>query len=169
VDHEPAAPRRGSFALTTRAFIPCPVDEVFAFFGDASNLNVLTPPLLHFRILTPAPVEMRPGALIDYRIRIRGLPVAWRTRIAEWAPPHRFVDEQLKGPYLEWVHTHTFRAHEGGTLMDDHVRYRVPGGTLVNRLFVQRELRAIFRYRLEALREVFGCAASPLDLDVTFR
>jgi ligand-binding SRPBCC domain-containing protein len=157
---------RGTFELTTRAFIPYPIVNVFAFFGDAANLDRLTPPQLRFRILTPLPIPMGVDTFIEYRIRLRGVPIRWRTHIAVWDPPYRFVDEQVRGPYRQWVHTHTFRPLAGGTLMDDRVRYRVPGGGVVNRLFVERELRTIFRYRLHALREAFSCEASPLDEDV---
>jgi ligand-binding SRPBCC domain-containing protein len=142
--------------LRTSIRLPRPLAEVFAFFADASNLEALTPPFLRFRILNPRPVEMRPGALIDYRIRLRGLPVTWRTRITEWEPPHRFVDEQLRGPYRLWVHEHTFEEVEGGTLCADHVRYAVPGGALVNRFLVEPDVRRIFAYRHEKLQQLFG-------------
>lgn len=164
-----SAPARGTFELTTRAWIPRPVDEVFGFFGDAHNLNILTPPFLHFRILTPAPIAMAPGTLIDYHIRLRGVPITWRTRIAAWDPPVTFVDEQLRGPYRLWHHTHTFVEVDGGTMMEDRVRYRVLGGALVHRLFVRRDLERIFTYRLDALREVFGCGASSHDTAVAIR
>jgi ligand-binding SRPBCC domain-containing protein len=160
---------RSTFELSTTAWLPQPVDEVFAFFGDAHNLDQLTPPWLHFKVLTPRPIAMRAGTLIDYRITLRGVPMKWRTRISVWEPGCRFVDEQIRGPYLEWVHTHTFDPVDGGTLMKDTVRYRVPGGALVNRLFVERDVSRIFRYRLEALRRHFACAPSPRDEDVTFR
>ena len=160
---------RATFELSTVAWLPRPIDEVFPFFGDAHNLDVLTPPWLHFEILTPPPIEMRVGAVIDYRISLRGLPMTWRTRITEWEPNRRFVDEQLRGPYREWIHTHHFEDVGGGTLMTDTVRYRVPGGRLVNRLFVQRDVTRIFRYRLEALRIHFGCGTSHHDVDVTVR
>lgn len=161
--------KRSTFELSTTAWLPRPVDEVFPFFGDASNLNLLTPPWLHFQILTPPPIEMQAGTLIDYRIRLRGIPMRWRTRISLWEANCRFVDEQLRGPYLEWIHTHTFEPLGGGTLMKDTVRYRVPGGALMNRFFVERDLADIFRYRLDALRNHFGCAPSPRDVDVQFR
>lgn len=161
--------RRSTFELSTSAWLPRPVDEVFAFFGDAHNLDVLTPPWLHFEIRTPGPIRMHAGTLIDYRIRLRGIPIPWRTRITEWAPGRRFVDEQVRGPYREWIHTHTFEPTDGGTLMTDTVRYRVPGGALVNALVVERDVARIFRYRLEALRRAFGCGPSPLDVAVTFR
>lgn len=158
-----------TYELATTAWLPRPVDEVFGFFGDASNLNLLTPPWLHFEILTPAPIPMHVGALIDYRIRLRGIPMTWRTRISQWEPNRRFVDEQVRGPYLEWIHTHSFEPVDGGTSMTDSVRYRVPGGAVVNALFVQRDVTRIFRYRLDALRGVFDCRPSPRDVDVVFR
>lgn len=157
---------RGTYELTTRVWIPRPVDEVFRFFADAHNLDRITPPFLHFRILTPGRFPMQAGALIDYRIRLRLIPMTWRTRIATWEPPARFVDEQVRGPYRLWQHTHTFTALDGGTLMDDRVRYRVPGGPVVNALAVRHQLHRIFRFRLEALRLVFECGRSPHDRDV---
>jgi ligand-binding SRPBCC domain-containing protein len=161
--------KRATFELSTTAWLPQPVDEVFSFFGDAHNLNVITPPWLHFEVLTAKPIAMRAGTLIDYRIRLRGLPIKWRTRISLWEPSRRFIDEQLRGPYLEWIHTHTFDSVDGGTLMKDTVRYRVPGGALINRLFVERDVARIFRYRLEALRRQFACVATARDQDVAFR
>lgn len=155
--------RRGTFELTTRAWLPRPPAEVFPFFADAHNLNLLTPPWLHFEILTAGPIEMHTGALLDYRIRLRGIPIRWKTRITDWQPGHRFVDEQIRGPYLEWVHAHDFRGIDGGTDVTDTVRYRVLGGPLVNALLVQRDVERIFDYRLAALRAHFGAAASPRD------
>lgn len=161
--------KRSTFELSTTAWLPQPVEEVFSFFGDAYNLDVLTPPWLRFEILTPPPIDMRAGTLIDYRIRLRGIPMRWRTRISLWEPNCRFVDEQLRGPYREWIHTHTFESLDGGTLMNDTVRYRVPGGALVNRLVVERDVADIFRYRLEALRRHFACVPNARDVDVRFR
>jgi ligand-binding SRPBCC domain-containing protein len=139
-------------------WLPRPPAEVFPFFADAGNLERLTPPFLRFRILTPRPVEMRPGALIDYRLRVHGVPLGWRTRIEAWEPPHRFVDVQLRGPYRLWHHTHSFEARDGGTLCRDVVRYAAPGGWIVDRLFVRRDVERIFAYRAEVLRELFGVA-----------
>ena len=157
------APRRGTYELTTRVWLPQPVDEVFPFFADAHNLNLLTPAFLHFEILTPRPIAMREGLLLDYRIRLRGLPIRWKTRIRSWEPGRRFVDEQVRGPYLEWVHTHEFVPVDGGTDVLDTVRYRVLGGALVNALIVERDVRGIFEYRLDALRRHFGAQPSATD------
>jgi ligand-binding SRPBCC domain-containing protein len=123
-------------------------DEVFPFFSDAANLEMLTPPWLNFRIVTAPPVQMR----VDYRLRVHGFPVRWRTLITCWEPPFRFVDEQLQGPYRVWVHEHTFEQKGGRTLARDHVRYAPPGGWLIDRLLVRRDIERIFAYRTEALR-----------------
>jgi ligand-binding SRPBCC domain-containing protein len=136
-------------------WLPRPRTEVFAFFGEARNLEALTPPWLKFEVLTPAPIEMRPGTLIDYRIRIHGIPVSWRTEIVEWHPPDRFVDVQRRGPYTLWHHTHTFEEHNGGTLCTDQVQYRPRGGALLNWLFVRRDVERIFSYRREQLGRIF--------------
>lgn len=151
--------------LQTSLFVPRPLQEVFAFFADAHNLQRITPPWVDFRIETPAPIAMHVGALIDYRLKVRGVPVRWRTEITDWQPPHRFVDTQLRGPYWRWVHTHRFREAPGGTVVDDDVDYAVPGGRLVNRLLVQRDLRAIFLHRQRAILDAFDAAAiAPLTV-----
>jgi len=133
-------------------------EEVFPFFADAANLEFLTPSLLHFRVLTPR-IEMREGALIDYRLRIRGVPVGWRTEIEMWEPPLRFVDRQVKGPYRLWRHLHTFEEMDGGTLCGDVVEYElpaVPGRGLVHKWLVRPDLERIFDYRAERMQERFG-------------
>ena len=137
-------------------WLPRRRDEVFPFFSEARNLELLTPPWLKFEVLTPAPIVMRPGTLIDYRIKIHGIPIRWRTEITEWDPPLRFVDVQLSGPYTLWHHIHTFIEHDGGTLCRDEVRYRPRGGALMNWLFVRADVERIFRYRQERLLEVFN-------------
>jgi ligand-binding SRPBCC domain-containing protein len=130
-------------------------EQVFPFFADARNLEALTPPLLRFRVVTPAPIAMARGTLIDYRLRIHGVPVRWRTRIEEWTPSVRFVDAQLRGPYAVWHHTHDFAARPGErTLMRDTVRYGVgygPFGELAHRLLVARDVSAIFDHRAAAI------------------
>lgn len=152
-----------TFTLHTELWLPRPPECVFPFFADAHNLESITPPLLRFSVLTPAPIQMKQGALIDYRLRIRGVPVGWRTRIAAWEPPTRFIDEQLRGPYRLWHHEHTFIAENGGTRCVDHVRYAVPGGPLVeravHRLLVRRDVERIFAFRQERLRAIFGSEA----------
>ena len=135
-------------ALRAEVWLPRPVREVFAFFADAHNLGVLTPAFLHFEVLSPAPISMGVGTLIDYRIRLRGIPIRWRTRITVWDPPRRFVDAQLRGPYRLWEHTHTFEDRDDGTMVVDSVRYALPGpafaSAIVNRLIVARDLTRIF-------------------------
>jgi len=144
--------------------VPRPRPEVFAFFADAANLEALTPSLLAFHILTPQPIDMRPGTIIEYRLRVHGLPVRWKTEITIWEPPHRFVDEQRRGPYRQWSHEHTFEdAPGGGTFVRDRVLYQVPFGRLANWLVVERDVRKIFSYRTEALLRKFG--GQPEDVD----
>lgn len=146
------------FEFRARTRVPRPRAEVFAFFADAGNLQELTPPWLRFEILTPRPIEMHPGALIDYRLHLRFIPIRWRTEITVWEPPHRFVDTQLRGPYRMWIHEHAFEEDGDGTVCHDFVRYAVPFGALANRLVVARDVRRIFAYRERRLREIFGKA-----------
>ncbi|MEI8105628.1 MAG: SRPBCC family protein [Actinomycetes bacterium] len=141
--------------------VPLPVDETFAFFADAFNLEAITPSWLCFRVLTPAPIVMGVGALIDYRLALHRVPVRWRTRIAAWEPGKRFVDVQLSGPFTAWEHTHTFTPTEGGTLIRDVVRYRVPFGPLgeiARRILVRRDVERIFDHRVVAVERLLGRA-----------
>ncbi len=140
----------------TELWLPVPRAKVFPFFADARNLETITPPWLNFRILTPGVIPMRVGALIDYQIRIHGFPVCWRTEITGWNPPFSFCDEQRHGPYRLWRHTHTFTDKDVGTLCHDRVEYAVPGGAMVNRLFIRRDVEKIFIYRAEALKKHFA-------------
>ena len=132
-----------------------PPEAVFPFFADAMNLEAITPPLLRFRVITPGPIAMQAGTLIQYRLRLRGIPVTWKTLIQEWAPSSRFVDTQLSGPYALWHHTHEFEALPGErTLMTDTVRYAVglgPLGAIAHRVVVRRDVEAIFDYRRDTL------------------
>lgn len=142
-------------------WLAAPIEQVFEFFSDAANLQVITPEWFNFRITTPQPIEMREGAIIEYKMKIRHVPIRWRTRIEIWEPPHRFADNQLKGPYKRWFHTHTFESKDGGTLCGDHIEYIVPGGPLapiVHKLFVKRDVDMIFDYRQKKLMEEFGDA-----------
>lgn len=149
--------------FSAEQWLPRPRAEVFPFFADARNLEAITPDWLRFRVVTPGRIELRPGALIDYVLRIHGLPVKWRTEICVWEPPHRFVDQQLRGPYRQWWHEHTFEEQNGGTLCRDLVRYGVPGGALVERLFVRRDVERIFAFRRQKLAEIFAAADSSGD------
>lgn len=145
-----------AFRLTTQLHVPLLREEVFAFFADAMNLQQITPPWLHFSVLTPPPIEMRAGTLIDYRLRLHGIPIRWRTRITAWDPPYRFVDEQVRGPYRFWRHEHTFVPEGDGCLVGDRVDYAVPGGAWVHWLLVRGDVRKIFEYRQRILRQRFS-------------
>jgi ligand-binding SRPBCC domain-containing protein len=137
-------------------WLPRPRQEVFAFFADAANLDAITPPWVKFQTITPGPIEMRAGTLIDHRLRIRGFPIRWRTKITAWEPPARFVDEQIRGPYRLWVHEHLFEERDGGTLVADRVRYAVPLDFIVHPLLVRRDVERIFAWRTECLKRRFG-------------
>ena len=148
--------------------VPHPPAAIFPFFADAANLGELTPPWLSFRIETPTPIAMQVGTLIDYRIGLHGIPLRWRTRISRWQPPHAFADEQLRGPYALWHHTHTFVAVAGGTEIGDEIEMRPRGGPLAGlamRLFVRRDVERIFRYRTEVMAERFGGRATDASLE----
>lgn len=142
--------------FSSRQIIEAPLDEVFTFFSDARNLEHLTPPWLRFEVLTPEPIEMTAGALIDYRLRWRGLPIRWRTEIEVWEPTVRFVDRQIRGPYRLWRHEHLFEEHRGGTMVEDRVEYAAIGGRLAHNLVVNRDVETIFAYRRGALKSIFS-------------
>jgi ligand-binding SRPBCC domain-containing protein len=145
--------------LEREQLVPASLDEVFAFFSDAANLDAMTPGWLHFRILSPLPIAMRSETRIEYRLRLAGLPLRWRTRIARWDPPRGFVDVQESGPYALWEHQHVFQPCDGGVLMADVVRYAPPLGPLgelVHQAGVRAALAAIFDHRFAHIRERFG-------------
>jgi ligand-binding SRPBCC domain-containing protein len=150
---------RVAYRLERTTFIPKPRHEVFQFFADAHNLERITPPFLNFHILTPDPIEMRPGTLIDYELRLYGIPVRWRTRIAEYVPDDYFVDVQLSGPYRSWHHRHDFVDRPGGTEMRDRVDYEMPFGPIgkvVRTLFVGAQLNKIFDHRNATIAQYFS-------------
>lgn len=145
-----------TFIMESRLFLPRSPESIFPFFADAGNLEAITPPWLHFQILTPRPIEMHAGTIIEYRLRLYGIAMSWLTEITEWEPPYRFVDEQKRGPYRKWIHEHTFTARDGGCEMRDSVQYAMRGGWWVDRLFVRKNVRRIFDYRAEMLRHLFA-------------
>lgn len=146
--------------LETEMRLPLPRARVFEFFADAGNLEAITPPELGFEILTPRPIALGVGALIDYRLRLAGVPFRWRTRIALWEPPFCFVDEQLAGPYRSWVHRHEFEEVADGTLIRDRVDYRLPLAPLGELALpvVRLQLRRIFAHRQRRVRELLAGA-----------
>ena len=152
--------------LRTSLILPRPLDEVFPFFAAAGNLGRITPPEMDFRIRTPLPITMEPGRLIDYTIRLHGVPMRWRTLISEWNPPFGFVDEQVAGPYARWHHRHRFTATgPADTLIEDEVIYRLPLAPLSGVLhpMIRRQLTRIFSFRQDAVRRLLApeAPASP--------
>ncbi|HVU52190.1 MAG TPA: SRPBCC family protein [Polyangia bacterium] len=145
--------------LSREQLVPAPRADVFAFFADAGNLQRLTPPALEFSILTPLPITMRPGTIIDYRLSLFRIPFRWRTVIEAFEPESRFVDVQAAGPYRAWRHTHELCDAPGGTLVRDRVEYELPlgpVGDLAHALFVRRQLDRIFDYRRRVIEDVFA-------------
>ena len=145
--------------IAREQWVPCTLPDMFAFFSDANNLELLTPPWLNFQILTPGPIHIAAGTLIDYRLRWHGIPMRWKTEITQWEPPFMFVDNQLSGPYALWHHTHTFQAERGGTRMHDVVRYSVPFGPLgrlAHSISVRKNVQDIFDYRYRQVEARFG-------------
>ncbi len=141
-----------------------PLEEVFEFFSNAENLNLVTPPEVKFAFLTPMPIKMQVGAVIDYRIKLLGIPFYWRTQISSWEPPYRFVDIQAKGPYVFWHHEHTFEQKNGYVLMTDRIHYLSPGGflePLVDKFFVKKQLASVWAFRDKQFIKIFGQKNQP--------
>jgi ligand-binding SRPBCC domain-containing protein len=152
---EKAESASGGYRLTTELLVEEPREQLFAFFADAFQLETITPPWLHFSVESPHPIDMHAGTLIDYKLRLHGLPIRWRSKISTWEPPFQFVDEQVKGPYRCWHHLHTFDETERGTLIRDVVHYAVPLGFITHPLLVRRDLTKIFEFRREKMRCIF--------------
>lgn len=149
------------YKLETKLFLPADRDEVFKFFADPRNLESLTPPWLHFEMITPPDTIIEQGTLLDYRLRLRGVPLRWQSEISLWEPPYRFIDRQTNGPYSLWVHEHTFTPQDGGTVIGDRVDYAVPGGALVQRFFIAPDLDRIFAFRRHRLEQLFQSDTPP--------
>ncbi len=135
-----------------------PIKEVFDFFADAGNLEKITPPELNFQITTPQPIDIKKGTLIEYQLKLRGIPIKWKTEITQWNPPYDFVDTALKSPYRQWIHLHTFEEGTNGeTIMRDKVRYRLPFEPLgdLAHWYVKKELKYIFDYRYKVIEGKF--------------
>lgn len=150
--------------LTRTLTLDLPRATVFDFFADAGNLERITPPELNFRILTAQPIDIKKGALIDYKLRLRGLPLTWKTLISTWNPPFEFVDQALKSPYKQWIHRHTFtELPDGKTQIDDEVRYRLPFEPFGDaaHFFVRRELDYIFDFRQKSVQEILVQKSAP--------
>ncbi len=147
-----------TYTIEQATWLNRPIREIFDFFSSVHNLERITPPWLNFQTLPPVPQTIFAGTIINYRLKLHGIPLFWRTEIACWEPPHRFIDRQIEGPYRQWIHTHTFVEKAGGTQMHDRVEYIVPGGLLaplIHHLFVQKDVATIFAYRQEKMREIF--------------
>ena len=157
-----ASPDGSGYRLEAVQWLPRPREQVFAFFSDAFQLQTLTPPHLHFSVLTPPPIHLEAGALIDYRLRLCGWPLRWQSRIDAWQPPRRFIDVQTRGPYRRWHHEHLLEEFDGGTMCRDIVDYDVPGGWLAHRLFVRPNLLKIFAFRQRKLIELCITPSGPL-------
>ena len=134
------------------------IDEVYPFFSNPENLSYITPSRLNFRILTPLPIKMQKGQIIDYTITILGKKIRWRTIISEYEPSKYFIDQQLKGPYSKWDHTHIFKECKNGTMMIDKVTYSIPLGIigqLAHSIWGKAELNRIFNYRYDIIEKIF--------------
>lgn len=147
------------YIFTTKQTLDLPREDVFEFFSNAENLEQITPPELGFNIITPLPIDIKKGALIDYRLSLHGFPIKWRTEITHWDPPFEFIDMQLRGPYKQWIHTHRFtEPAPGTTLMEDEVRYRLPFEPIgdIGKFLVGGKIEKIFDFRRKAVEEYFS-------------
>jgi ligand-binding SRPBCC domain-containing protein len=144
------------YRLHAEVVLPRSLDQVFPFFSSAHNLEQITPDFLRFQIVTPGEIQVSAGSVINYSLRLHHIPLRWTTLISLWEPPHRFVDEQIRGPYRYWIHNHTFEECSEGVIVRDSVRYQVIGGAIVHNLFVRNDVLNIFRFRQRKLLELFS-------------
>ena len=151
--------------LERKQIVERPIAEIFEFFANAGNLEKITPPELNFKIISPQTIDIKKGALIDYQLKLRGIPITWKTEITQWNPPFDFVDTALKSPYKQWIHLHTFEegANSNETIMKDIVRYRLPLEPLgdIAHFYVKKELKYIFDYRYKVIEEIFKLSEQP--------
>ncbi len=143
--------------LTRKLTLDLPREQVFEFFANARNLERITPSQLNFHIVTPQPIKLQKGTLIDYKLKLRGLSLKWRTEITEWNPPFSFTDEALKSPYKQWIHRHVFTEIAANkTLIEDEVKYRLPFAPFgdMAHFFVRQELNHIFDFRQKTVTEI---------------
>jgi ligand-binding SRPBCC domain-containing protein len=152
----------GTTHLLASQWIPRPIEEVFRFFSQPENLSTLTPAEMHFTMLTPSPVEMKEGQELSYRLKVKGIPIGWTSKITLWDPPHAFADLQLKGPYRTWDHTHRFERDGAGTRVLDEVIYHAPGFRWMERLIVRPDIRNIFSFRHQTLERLLSDTSSNL-------
>jgi len=154
------------FRFNRQQFVRRPLRDVFEFFSRPENLAVITPPWLGFRIMTPSPIVMEKGTVIDYSIRVMGVRTRWQSLISEYEPLRAFVDQQVKGPYAFWHHTHTFTEADAGTLIDDEIHYALPFhflGHIAHTLIVRRQLEKIFSHRARIIEHMFAQQGNQLE------
>ena len=148
-----------TYSIKFEQFIDLPINDVFDFFSKPENLSLITPPRLKFDIMTPSPIEMKEGQLIDYSLTIMYfIKLRWRTLITDYKKPYQFVDQQIKGPYSLWHHTHTFEQKNGGTVIKDAVTYAIPFGIigqLIHAIYIKYDIKGIFEYRHKILNKIF--------------
>jgi ligand-binding SRPBCC domain-containing protein len=155
-------PPRAIHVLEREQLVAAPLARVFQFFAQARNLEAITPPWLSFSVLTPEPIDMCAGTLIEYRLRLHGVGLRWVSRIDEWEPGSMFVDRQVRGPYRLWHHRHEFESREDGTLVRDTVHYALPLGPLgmlAHAAFVRHDLARVFDYRRERVQQLLTAGA----------
>jgi ligand-binding SRPBCC domain-containing protein len=146
------------YTLRREQLLPRTLDEVFSFFERPENLEAITPPWLHFKMITPTPVHIKQGSIFDYTMRVRGISMHWASLVTEYNPPHSFVDQQIRGPYEYWYNTHRFKETDEGTHIIEEIRYIMPFGLLgraVHGLMVAQDLQEIFDYRQMAIEKLF--------------
>ena len=149
----------GNEEFLAQLWIPQPIEKVFEFFGAAKNLETITPPWLGFKIRSQSTPDIQKGTLIEYELKLHGIPLKWRTEISQWNPPTHFVDTQLTGPYHFWRHTHRFLSLHGGTLIEDQVLYQLPLGLLgrvVAGSYVRKDVKKIFAYRTQKIFDLLA-------------